>query len=336
MYISSEQNINYTPDQFRELIERYGLNDPVFLPFKVNTEGCAGVCYCDCTPQYFRWLGGVLQGNLGWSETDGMPVTQALLQRFPATMELAIFAIIPLILFGISFGVIAAVNHNQLFDHVTRVMSISGFAFPVFVFGLLMLMLFYGILELFPPDRLSRWAECVVNNDSFCEAARALPFTRFTGLNTMDALLNGRFDIFRDSVSHLVLPVITLSYVSTALIMRITRSSMLETLRQDFVTVARAKGQKENVVITRHATRNALIPVATISGLVFAGWMGGVVITETIFNYKGLGKFVADAAISLDIPSVLGFTLFATSFLVIMNLIVDLMYAFIDPRVRLE
>ena len=336
MYISAEQNINYTDEEFEQKIEEHGLNNPVFLPFEVRTESCAGVCYCDCTPQYIRWLGGVLQGNLGWSETDGMPVMQALIGRFPATMELAIFAIIPLIMFGITFGVIAAVNHNQIFDHVTRVMSISGFAFPVFVFGLLMLMVFYGIWEIFPPDRLSRWADCVVNNDSFCEAARAIEFTRFTGLNTMDALLNGRIDIFLDSISHLVLPVITLSYVSTALIMRITRSSMLETLRQDFVTVARAKGQKENVVVTRHATRNALIPVATISGLVFAGWMGGVVITETIFNYKGLGKFVADAAISLDIASVLGFTLFATSFLVVMNLIVDLLYAFLDPRVRLE
>jgi len=336
MYISSDQNINYSDDEFQALIERYGLNDPIFLPFTVGEGGPLGITYCECTPQYLRWLGNVLQGNLGWSETDSMPVMNALITRFPATMELALLAIIPLIFIGISLGIVGAVNHNLLLDHVTRFMSISGFAFPVFVFGLLMLMFFYGMLEWFPPDRLSSWATCVVYNDSYCEAARSVPFSRYTGLNTIDALMNGRFDIFVDSLKHIILPVVTLSYVSIALIMRITRSSMLETLRQDYVMVARAKGQKEAVVVRRHATRNALIPVATISGLVFAGWMGGVVITETIFNYKGLGKFVADAAASLDIPSVLGFTLFATSFLVLMNLVVDLLYAFIDPRVRLE
>jgi len=349
LYVEETSLHRYSPEQLEQLIELHGLDDPIFFPFVVGRveiplgfttlsfgdPSCRGICSCECTPQYIRWLGNVLKGNLGWSETDKMAVSQALLSRIPATAELALLAIIPLVIVGISLGILASVHHNRLLDHLTRFLSITGYAFPTFVFGLLVLMVFYGNLGWFPPGRLSSWASCVVNNDPFCPAAAA-PFVRYTGFNTIDALLNGRLDIFFDALRHLVLPVLTLSYVSWALIVRITRSSMLETLRQEYVTVARAKGQSERIVIIKHAARNALIPVVTISGLVFAGWLGGVVITETIFNYRGLGKFVADAAVALDIPSVLGFTLFATTLLVVMNLIVDLLYAFIDPRVRLE
>ncbi|MBI1730147.1 ABC transporter permease [Candidatus Acetothermia bacterium] len=337
LYVKDSAIQRYTPEQLDQLITLHGLDKPVFLPFQFGGKDCSGICYCSCTPQYLSWLGNIfLHGNLGWSETDKMPVSKALLSRIPATAELAILAILPLIVVGISMGIVASVNHNKPIDHVTRLLSITGYAFPTFVFGLLVLLIFYGELGWFPPGRLSNWASCVVNNDSFCDASHVASYVNYTGLNILDTLLNGRFDIFLDSLRHLILPVVTLSYVSWALIVRITRSSMLETLRQDYVTVARAKGQREDVVIRRHAARNALIPVATISGLVFAGWLGGVVITETIFNYRGLGKFAADAAISLDIPSVLGFTLLATSLLVIMNLIVDLLYAVIDPRVRMD
>jgi peptide/nickel transport system permease protein len=350
LYVEETSLHRYGPEQLRRLIELHGLDDPIFFPFVVGRveiplgfttlafgdPNCRGICPCECTPQYLRWLGNVLRGNLGWSETDKMPVSRALLSRIPATAELALLAILPLVIVGISLGVLASVYHNRPLDHLTRFLSITGYAFPTFVFGLLVLMVFYGELGWFPPGRLSNWANCVVNNDPYCAAAGASPFIRHTGFNTIDALLNGRLDIFVDALRHLVLPVLTLSYVSWALIVRITRSSMLETLRQEYVMVARAKGQREPVVIAKHAARNALIPVATISGLVFAGWLGGVVITETIFNYRGLGKFVADAAVALDIPSVLGFTFFATTLLVVMNLIVDLLYAFIDPRVRLE
>jgi len=165
---------------------------------------------------------------------------------------------------------------------------------------------------------------------------RSASFVRYTGLNTIDAILNGNWRILLDALRHLVLPVTTLSYISWALILRITRSSMLETLRQDYITTARAKGVKERVVIQRHAKRNALIPVVTIAGWTVAGLMGGVVITETIFNYPGLGRFAASAAIQLDIPAVLGFALFNGVLMVLANLAVDVMYAVIDPRIRLE
>jgi peptide/nickel transport system permease protein len=257
-----------------------------------------------------------------------MPVAKALFIHFPATAELAIYAIIPLVLIGIWLGVISAVHHNKPIDHFTRIMAITGWSFPTFVFGLIMLMIFYGKFHWFPPGRLSIWASTIVYDPTL--------FTRYTGMNTIDALLNGRLDIFWDALKHIILPVITLSYVSWALILRITRSSMLETLRQDYVMVARAKGLQEKVVINKHARRNALIPVATISGLVFVGWLNGVVITETIFNYRGMGQFAAAAAVQLDVPSVLGFTLFSVVILIVLNLAVDLMYAYIDPRVRLS
>ena len=154
-------------------------------------------------------------------------------------------------------------------------------------------------------------------------------------MNTLDAILNWRWDIFFDALRHLVLPVITLSYLSWALLLKITRSSMLESLRQDYVTTARAKGLRERDVINRHARRNALLPVATVAGLTVVALLNGVVITETIFNWPGIGSAAADAAASLDVLTVLGFVLFNATLLIIANLVVDVMYAFLDPRVRL-
>jgi peptide/nickel transport system permease protein len=149
-------------------------------------------------------------------------------------------------------------------------------------------------------------------------------------------LLNLRLDIFIDSVRHLVLPVVTLSYLSWALLLKVTRSSMLEALRQDYVTTARSKGLGERVVINRHVLKNALIPVTTLAGTTVASLLNGVVITETIFNIPGLGKAAADAAISLDVLTMLGYALFTAALFVLVNLVVDVMYGFLDPRVRLE
>jgi peptide/nickel transport system permease protein len=182
-------------------------------------------------------------------------------------------------------------------------------------------------LDWFPAGRLSDWANNEVLSDNF---------VRYTQMNTFDALLNLRFDIFIDAARHLILPVITLSYLDWALIQRVTRSSMLEVMRQDYVTTARAKGLPEHEVIQNHARPNAMIPVATIGGLTVIALMNGLVITETVFNYRGLGWFAADAALHLDVISVLGFTLFSGILMVVANLVVDILYAVLDPRVRLE
>jgi peptide/nickel transport system permease protein len=153
---------------------------------------------------------------------------------------------------------------------------------------------------------------------------------------TIDAILNGRPDVLADALRHLVMPVLTLAYIQWALLLRVTRSSMLETLRQEYVITARSKGLPERAVIYKHAARNAMIPVATMGGLLLIGLLNGVVITETVFNYPGMGRWAATAASQLDILSVLGFTLFNCTLLVLGNLFVDILYALIDPRIRLE
>jgi peptide/nickel transport system permease protein len=155
-------------------------------------------------------------------------------------------------------------------------------------------------------------------------------------MNTIDSLLNGRLDIFRDAAIHLVLPVVTLAYLDWAYLLRVTRSSMLDTLNQDYMTTARAKGLAERTVISRHALPNALIPVVTVGALMLIGLLNGVVITETIFNIPGMGSFLAESALSLDVISVLGITLFNCFILLAGNLIVDILYGVIDPRIRLQ
>jgi peptide/nickel transport system permease protein len=224
-------------------------------------------------------------------------------------------------------GIKAAINHDKFIDQLARVLSIVGYAFPTFVFGLLMLMIFYATLQWFPPGRLSDWATNVVYSSSY---------HTYTGLYTVDSLLNGRPDIFLDALRHILLPALTLIYVNWALILRVMRSSMLDVLRAEYTTVARAKGLPERVVINRHARPNAMIPVVTVGGLFFAGLLNGAVIAETVFNFHGVGWWATDAAIQLDAVSVLGVTLFSGALLILANLAVDIAYAFLDPRIRLE
>lgn len=298
--------------------------------------------YClDCPiyQQYWNWLvglkdpntgaitGGILRGELGYSRTAHQYVAEYIAHRFPATLELALWAVIPIVGGGIWLGVKAAVNHNKPIDQTARVFSIVGWSFPTFVFGLLVLMIFYANLQWFPPGRLSDWANRAISMP---------PFREYTHLVTIDALLNLRLDIFVDGIRHLVLPIMTLSYLQWALLLRVTRSSMLETLRQDYVVTARAKGLSERDVIDRHARPNALIPVATIGGVTVINLLSGVVITETVFTFPGIGSAAAAAALQLDVITVLGFALFNGLILILANLIVDVLYVFLDPRVALD
>lgn len=276
--------------------------------------------------QYWNWLSNVLHGNLGYSKTAQQLVTSAIANFFPATLELALWSFLPILFIGIWLGVLAATHQDQLIDQVARVFSIIGYSFPSFVFGLLVLMIFYAKLQWFPPGRLDTWAELAVQLPSWHS---------YTGMYSVDSLLNGRADIFIDSLRHIFLPALTLSYINWALILRVTRSSMLDVVRQDYVNVARAKGLSERRVINRHALPNAMIPVATIGGLLLFSLMNGVVITETVFNYHGMGLWVGQSALQLDVVSVLGVTLFEGTILVLANLVVDVLYAFLDPRIRL-
>ncbi|MDH7487296.1 MAG: ABC transporter permease [Anaerolineae bacterium] len=301
------------------LIRRYGLADPFHV-------------------QYWRWLvgrvdpetgervGGVLRGDLGFSRSGRQPVIDVILHRLPASIELALWSVVPIIGIGIWLGVIAAIHHNRFIDQAARVFSIIGWSFPTFVFALLVLMVFYAKLRWFPPGRLSDWATWAV---------MAPEFHRYTQLNTIDALLNGRWDIFWDALRHMILPIITLCYIQWAMLLRLTRSSMLEALRQDYMTTARAKGLPERTVINRHALPNALIPVVTVGGITVVNLVNGVVITETVFNFPGMGSAAASAAQTLDVLTVLGFVLLSSVLFIVANLLVDVLYAFLDPRVRL-
>ena len=290
------------------VIRSHGLDAPVYV-------------------QYFNWLKQVLHGNLGWSKTAQRPVLAAFFYFLPNTVELALFSAPLVILVGIWLGTISAVHQGKLIDHLTRTGAIVGWSLPTFWFGLLLLMIFYGYFRgLFPPEALGTQAGLLVRSETF---------TRYTRINTLDALLNGNFFIFFDALRHLILPVITLTVVQCAMVMRIMRSSMLEALAKGYIATARAKGADEKTVVRKHARRNAMIPVITVSGYLFALLIQGVVITETIFNRKGLGWWWARAAVNLDIPAVLGSVIFSALIFVITNLIVDLLYAYVDPRVRL-
>jgi ABC-type dipeptide/oligopeptide/nickel transport system permease component len=306
--------------QIEGLIRRYGFDQPLYI-------------------QYWRWLvgtkdpvtggrnGGILFGDFGYSRTGSEPVARMIENRFPNTLDLTIWAVAPVILVGIWMGVQAAVHHNGFIDQAARVFSIVGTSFPTFVVGLMLLMLFYATLEWVEPGRIS---------NEFSREIASGSFKQYTSLLTFDALLNGRFDIFWDALKHMFMPILTLSYISWATFLRVTRGAMLETLRTEYVTTARAKGLSERDVINKHARPNAMLPVVTLAGFSVVGLLGGVVITETVFNYPGIGAAAARAAVNLDVVTVLGFALFNGFILIVANLVVDVLYAFVDPRVRLS
>lgn len=292
-----------------QIIEKYHLNDPVYIQFGV-------------------WLNEVLHGNLGWSRTNRppKPVAECIISKFPATFELVMFAIPITIFLGIYLGVISAIHKDTLIDHVTRSFAIIGWSLPSFWLAIILIAVFYVDLGWFlAPGRVS-------NPQTLAQTG----FKMYTGVYTIDGILNGRLDVTIDALRHLVMPVIVLVVIQVALFIRVMRSSMLEALSKSYVIAARAKGLKEKDVINKHVRRNALIPVVTLAGLMVAGMLTGVVITETVFGVNGLGSWAAVAAVNADVPSVLGFAMFAALVFVFSNLIVDILYAYIDPRIRLD
>jgi len=307
LYITNVQQ--FTPENIESVIQSYGLRDPAYM-------------------QFARWFSEVLRGNLGYSRTARQPVAVALTQRFPATAEIVLICSPVIILVGIYLGVKSAVHRDKPLDHLTRSLSITGMSLPSFWLGILFIAIFFVTFGIFPPRRLSVAAESFAYSDP--------SFIQYTGLMTVDGLLNGQLWITLNAIEHLVLPVVVLTIIQTATIIRIMRSSMLEALNKGYIVTARAKGLSQNEVINKHARRNALIPTITLSGLMVAGMLNGVVITETVFNFGGVGQWAAQAALAVDVAGVLGFTLFSGFLFVAANLIVDVLYAYIDPRIRLE
>lgn len=292
-----------TETQIQLIKEKYHLNDPNYI-------------------QYIYWFKGVLQGDLGYSRTANMAVTDAITSKFAATFELALLAMFFAVLAGIMIGTRAAVKANSAFDQGARVSSLVGVSIPVFWLGLILLYVFYARLGWFPAP------EGRIDHEFI---SQPMP----THFLLIDSVLDLNIDMFWNALLHLILPAITLAFNQTAIIIRMMRSSMLEVLGAEYVKAARSKGLPEKIVIKKHARRNALIPTTTVVGLSFGALLGGAVLTETIFNWNGLGQWSAQAALNLDTAGIMGFTLLTATIYVLANLVVDIMYAYLDPRVRL-
>ncbi|MFQ5856631.1 MAG: ABC transporter permease [Anaerolineae bacterium] len=271
--------------------------------------------------QYLVYIWRLFQGDLGDSIATQRPVRDDLAQFLPATLELSAAAMLFSTLIGIPLGVLAAIYRDSWVDHLTRVISLIGVSVPVFWLGLLLLNAFYFHLRWLPgPGRLD---------------PHMSPPQTVTGLMTMDSVLAGDWAALISSLRHLFLPALVLGSYTMGAVSRMTRSSLLEVLAQDYVRTARAKGLREWLVIMRHALRNALIPTITVIGLAFGDLMSGAVLTETIFSWPGIGRYAVLAASYLDLQAIMGVTITIATVYIIVNLAVDITYALIDPRIRI-
>ena len=269
--------------------------------------------------QYFDYLVNVLKGDFGDSVVTKRPVLQEFFARFPATLELSICAMIIAVVLGIPAGVFAAVKRGSFFDHTVMGTALIGYSMPIFWWGLLLIILFSGILH---------WTPVSGRIDLLYY------FPSVTGFMLIDSLLSGQKGAFTSAVSHLILPAIVLGTIPLAVIARQTRSAMLEVLSEDYVRTARAKGLSPLRVIGIHALRNALIPVITTIGLQVGVLMAGAILTETIFSWPGVGKWMVDSVFKRDYTVIQGGLLLIAAIIMFVNLIVDLLYGLINPRIR--
>ncbi len=289
-----------TQEQVQQIRENMGLDKPIFV-------------------QYGLFLKDALRGDLGDSIVTGRPVTTELLTRLPATFELVAFAMLIAILVGIPVGVISAVRQYSLLDKSTSVLALTGISMPIFWLAMILVVIFGVNLELLPfPGRLDP----------------TTGITAITGLVLVDSLLTLNFAGFWDGLLHLIMPALALATIPMAVIMRMTRSSMLEVMNEDYVRTARAKGVVPWRVVFKHALRNAMLPTITVIGLQTGLLMGGAIITETIFSWPGIGLYTYNSISSRDYASIQGVVLYAALLFVLVNLLVDILYAILDPRVR--
>jgi peptide/nickel transport system permease protein len=271
--------------------------------------------------QYWIYLGKIVRGDLGVSIVRGDPVLTDLIRRFPATVELAVSAIILALLFGIPIGIVSAVWRRSLVDSLSRVWALTGVSMPIFWLGVMLAWVFGVELRWLPTGfRLG--------SDSSFE-----PWTNFL---ILDALLQRNWEVLSDALSHLILPAAALATIPLAVIARMTRASMLEVLARDYIRTAEAKGLTQAAVVLRHALRNALLPVLTVVGLQVGSLLAGAILTETIFSWPGIGRWVYESIGFRDYAIVQGASLFIAVIVVIVNLLTDLLYAFVDPRIKYD
>ena len=284
-------------EQVELLRERYHLNDPLYM-------------------QIYYYLDGLIHGDLGISASTRRPVLDDLKAFFPATFELAIFSFI-ISMVGIPFGVISALKRNKLVDHVSRVVSLTGASTPLFWMALLLQFIFYYKLGWLPAaGRLE------------------VPLERITGMVLIDSVITGNGAAFKDALARLAMPSFCMAFWSMGYLVRITRSSMLEVLNAEYIMTAKSKGIPQRIVHYRHALKNAIIPPITLLGIRFGWLLAGSVLLETIFAWPGMGRYAASSIVEVDLPAMVGFCLVVALVMIMANLIVDITYAFIDPRVR--
>jgi peptide/nickel transport system permease protein len=293
-----------TPEQIRITKAEFGLDKPIPV-------------------QYYQYVKGIFQGDFGISLRTRQPVLNDLLERVTATFELTTLAVILVIGLGIPLGILSAVRQNTLSDHVTRSFSIAGMALPIFLVAMVLQMIFYGWLKWLPlQGRIN------------VEVLLDYPFDRVTGIHLIDTLFAGQWPAFKSALLHLVLPVATLTLASLSIVIRITRNTMVEVLSQDFIQTARAFGLSDRLIYYRYALRATLIPMMTVIGLTYGFMLGGSVVVEYIFDWPGLGGYAVGAIVKNDFPAVMGVTLFLATIYLSINLIVDLLYQVVDPRLR--
>ncbi|BBB90813.1 MAG TPA: ABC transporter permease [Methylomusa anaerophila] len=289
-----------TTDKIAALREELGLNKPMYV-------------------QFWDYISKTAGGDLGESVITKTSITEELLKRFPATVELAFAAIVIASVLGIVLGVISAVKQNSILDYGTMVAALLGVSMPIFWLGLMMIILFSVTLGWLPASgRISI----------------GLQPEDITGFYILDSIITGNMESLKDALQHMVMPAVALGSYSTAIIARMTRAAMLETIRQDYIRTARAKGLRERVVIVKHALRNALIPIVTVIGLQLGSLLGGAVLTETVFSWPGIGSYVVEGILVSDYPRVQGVVLLIGAIFVVVNLIVDVLYCYLDPRIQ--
>ncbi len=288
------------PERYARLLREFGLDQPLYM-------------------QYFEYLGKVLSGNLGNSITTHEPVFKDFLTLFPATLELSFCAMLLALAIGLPAGILAAIKRNTFLDYTVMGVSLTGYSMPIFWWALLLILLFSVSLG---------WTPVSGRIDIQFD----LP--PVSGFMLIDSLLSGEPGAFKSALSHLILPTIALGTIPLAVIARMTRSAMLEVLREDYVRTARAKGVSRLRVIGIHALRNALIPVITVIGLQVGTLLAGAILTETIFSWPGIGKWLVEAIHRRDYPVVQGGILLSASIIIVVNLIVDVLYGIINPRIR--
>lgn len=296
--------------------------------------------------QFGVYLGEITRGDFGTSIRYGMPVSRLLVERLPTTVELSLSALLVSLIIGLPLGIISAVKHNSWVDVITMIWANTGVSMPVFWLGLMLAYIFSLLLKdtpfwLPPSGRISAG----IASPAFYEVwglnvpqQGLLPaFYQFLSrLNILNALLTANWKLLKDAIQHMILPAAALGTIPMAIIARMTRSSMLEVLGQDYIRTARAKGLPKRWVVLKHAFRNALLPIVTVIGLSLGGLLGGAVLTETIFGLSGVGRTLYDAITARDYGIVQAFTVVIAVFFVVLNLIVDLSYAYFDPRIHLD